>query len=79
MGQTGPNPDMEINFNTPEGVYSTYGNQTYGPNGAYSTYGNTTYGPDGSTATTYGNTTYLNSPDGGTATCSRYGNQTFCN
>jgi hypothetical protein len=69
----GPNGDNR--------VYSTYGNQTYGPRGGLSFYtkGTTTYGLNGTTAQTLGNQTVIRHSNGTTTVCYNAGNQRYCN
>jgi hypothetical protein len=52
-------------------AYDQYGN-------IYEKYGDTTYGSDGTKAETIGDKTFIETPDGGTATCEKIEDKTFC-
>jgi hypothetical protein len=51
---------------------------TQTPQTTYQTYGNITYGSDGTVSQTYGETTYVNGPNGQHLICQTYGNVTYC-
>ena len=63
-------------------IYSTYGNQTYGPHGGLSSYTNGTttyYEHKRTTAETFGNQTVVRHSNGKTTVCYNAVNQSYCN